>query len=252
MRSKNGRLVAALRLGDLFTRMAFLPQAHEFFSEVAELSEGIDKTAESVVMDVTFYHLHGKKDLWSDAFRSIARAETKLKRLLEPAMINSLDRCDGDLSEKVANLRITSGSPLQGSVARTPRQSRKSGKFLKVPTDGKASRYALSAVIRMEYESVTFAKMNVVVAENKGYSLARQKRFEEGHSLIDTIPASDLHGQEGLSAKITRAKILLLEVYQLLQSDPMLCVVSESGITCPGRSNSSNLDSKCSWSDGEE
>ena len=35
----------------------------------------------------------------------------------------------------------------------------------------------------MEYESVMFAKMNVMVAESKGYSLVRQKQFEEGHVL---------------------------------------------------------------------
>src|SRR5271169_5037497 len=71
--------------------------------------------------------------------------------------------------------------------------------------------------------------MQVTISENKGYSLARQARFEEGYLAMDGITNLDRIGPESLSARITRTKMLLLEVYQLLGSDPLLCVLSESG-----------------------
>ena len=73
--------------------------------------------------------------------------------------------------------------------------------------------------------------MQITIAERKGYSLARQRRFEEGYLALDCIPDPDRASHEILSARITRAKMLLLEIYQLLGSDPLLCVLSESGIT---------------------
>lgn len=45
---------------------------------------------------------------------------------------------------------------------------------------------------------------------------------------IDSV-SHDRFGHESVSARITRAKMLLLEVHQLLGSDPLLCVLSESG-----------------------
>jgi len=77
---------------------------------------------------------------------------------------------------------------------------------------------------------MTLSRMQSVIAESKGYSLARQRRFEEGYLAMDSIPSNVAHGLEMLSGKFTRAKILLLEVYQLLESDPLLCVLSESGM----------------------
>jgi hypothetical protein len=78
---------------------------------------------------------------------------------------------------------------------------------------------------------VTFSRMQVTIAERKGYSLARQRRFEEGYLAMDSISDGDKIGIESLSARITKAKMLLLEVHQLLASDPLLCVLSESGIS---------------------
>lgn len=89
--------------------------------------------------------------------------------------------------------------------------------------------HLLSSGPRIEHESITFSRIQLVVAENKGYSLAQQRRFEEGYLAMNSIPSNVPQGVETLSAKITRAKILLLEVYQLLESDPLLCVLSESG-----------------------
>ena len=86
------------------------------------------------------------------------------------------------------------------------------------------------ASARVEYESVTFSKLQVTISENKGYSLAQQRRFEEGYMAMDNIPSNERLCHESISARITRAKMLLLEVHQLLSSDPLLCVLSESGI----------------------
>jgi hypothetical protein len=84
-------------------------------------------------------------------------------------------------------------------------------------------------VSRIEYESVTFSRMAITVAERKAYSLARQGRFEEGYLAMEGILEVDKAGYESLAARITRTKVLLMEVEQLLQSDPLLCVLSESG-----------------------
>ena len=74
-----------------------------------------------------------------------------------------------------------------------------------------------------------FSRMQVTIAERKGYSLARQGQFVEAYLALESIGDFDRLGIESLSAKITKAKMLLLEVYQLLASDPLLCVLSESG-----------------------
>ena len=216
--SRNGRLIAALHLGDLFTRMSSMESAHEFLSEAAELADCADKTKESVTMDVFFHGFHGRKKLWSDAFRSIVRAEVKLKKLLEPAFVNSLEKGDNnDWIDRFANLRVSLGSPPRGKTTISPKTARKSGKF------------AADNVCRIEYESVMFSRLQMVIAESKGYSLAQQRRFEEGYLAMDSVPISLPHGPELLSSKVTRAKLLLSEVYQLLESDPLLCVLSESG-----------------------
>src|SRR5271170_6085964 len=88
------------------------------------------------------------------------------------------------------------------------------GKFLMVLI----SLCTANLVSRVEYESVTFSRMQVTIAERKGYSLARQGRFEEGYLAMDSINDSDRIGIENLSARIFRTKMLLLEVHQLLGS----------------------------------
>ena len=103
--------------------MSSLSNAHEFLSEATELADGVEKTKDSIVMDLSFFGIHGKKELWSEAFRSIIRAETKLKRLLEPGFVNGLEKGVGvDLSDRFANLRISAGSPAHGV---TPNKSPK-------------------------------------------------------------------------------------------------------------------------------
>ena len=89
--------------------------------------------------------------------------------------------------------------------------------------------------------------MQVEISEGKGYSLARQGRFEEGYLAIDNIADCNHVGRENLSARITRIKMLLLEVHQLLGSDPLLCVLSESGIPCRFKVNHSYLNPECPW-----
>ena len=84
-------------------------------------------------------------------------------------------------------------------------------------------------VSRVEYESVVFSRMQVSIAERKGYSLARQGQFAEAYLILESIGDLERSGIENLSARITKAKMLLLEVHQLLASDPLLCVLSESG-----------------------
>lgn len=101
----------------------------------------------------------------------------------------------------------------------------------------------LIAGTRVEYDSVTFSRMQLTIAENKAYSLARQRRFEEGHLALDGISGNDKLILESLSARITKARMLLLEVYQLLESDPLLCVLSESGIPLYLKSNYSHFHS---------
>jgi hypothetical protein len=178
-------------------------------------------------MDLSFYYLHGRRGLWSDAFRSIVRAEGKLKRLLEPGFINGLERGENvDCVDRFANLRISLVSP-SCSVVKSPKVSRRQqGKA--ASSNGMSNLHSLITAPRVEYESVTFSKMQLTIAENKGYSLARQRRFEEGYMAIDSV-SHDRFGHESVSARITRAKMLLLEVHQLLGSDPLLCVLSESG-----------------------
>lgn len=123
--AKNSMLVAALHLGDLFTRMSSLTNAHEFLSEAAELAEGVEKTKDSIVMDLSFFAIHGRQDLWSDAFRSIIRAETKLKRLHEPGFVNSLEKGMGiDWVDRFANLRLSTGSPARNIAKKSPKSSR--------------------------------------------------------------------------------------------------------------------------------
>ena len=118
-------LIAILHLGDLFTRMSSLSNAHDFLSEAAELADGMDKTKDSVVMDLSFFGIHGREELWSDAFRSIIRAETKLKKLLEPAFMNGLEKGMAiDWVDRFANLRLSTGSPSRNVVSQSPKSSR--------------------------------------------------------------------------------------------------------------------------------
>ena len=84
-------------------------------------------------------------------------------------------------------------------------------------------------VSRVEYESVVFSRMQVSIAERKGYSLARQRQFDEAYLILESVGDLERSGIENLSARITKAKMLLLEVHQLVASDPLLCVLSESG-----------------------
>ena len=88
-------------------------------------------------------------------------------------------------------------------------------------------------VSRVEYESVVFSRMQTTIVEKKSYSLARQRQFDEAYLALESIGDIDSLGFEGLSAQITKAKMLLLEVHQLLASDPLLCVLSESGRYLP-------------------
>ena len=118
-------LIAILHLGDLFTRMSSLSNAHDFLSEAAELADGMDKTKDSVVMDLSFFGIHGREELWSDAFRSIIRAETKLKRLLEPGFVNGLEIGTAiDWIDRFANLRLSMGSTARKVVGKSPKSSR--------------------------------------------------------------------------------------------------------------------------------
>jgi hypothetical protein len=71
--------------------------------------------------------------------------------------------------------------------------------------------------------------MQVSIAERKGYSLARQRQFDEAYLILESVGDLERSGIENLSARITKAKMLLLEVHQLVGSDPLLCVLSESG-----------------------
>jgi hypothetical protein len=101
-----------LHLGDLLTRTSNFEAAHATLSEAADLAEAIEKTKEGVTMDLAFFGLHGKQELWSDAFRTIVRAEGRLKRLLETDFVQGLERgAAGDLVERFASLRFSMGSP---------------------------------------------------------------------------------------------------------------------------------------------
>jgi len=93
--------------------------------------------------------------------------------------------------------------------------------------------------------------MQVTISENKGYSLALQGQFEEGYLAMDSISDLDRSGSENVSARITRTKMLLLEVHQLLGSDPLLCVLSESGILRIFLSDCSYFNPKRSGRAGE-
>jgi hypothetical protein len=106
--------------------MSILPTAHEFLSEAAELVEAVEKTKDGVVMEMNLYGLHGRKENWGDAFRSIVRGEGKLKKLLEPAFVNGLERGEGmDLVERFRNMRISLGSPARKVQGRSPTSSRR-------------------------------------------------------------------------------------------------------------------------------
>jgi hypothetical protein len=125
MKARNATLIATLYLGDLFTRMSSLSNAHDFLAEAAELADDVDKFKDGIIMDLSFYGFHGRKGLWSDAFRSIVRAEGKLKRLLEPAFMNGLEKGEGiDLVDRFANLRISLGSPAR-TVVKSPKTTRR-------------------------------------------------------------------------------------------------------------------------------
>ena len=222
-------LLVNLYLGDLFTQMCNLDSAHECLADAAELAVGIEKTKEGVVMDLSFFGLHGRQDLWSDAFRTIIRAEGRLKRLLEPEFVNGLEKgLTADLSERLSTLKLSMGSRACPSPTKSPTTSKRKGRA----TANGIPEYEMRAyeVSRIEYESVTFLKMGIMVAGHKAYSLARQGRFEEGYLALDGIAEAERASHEVLVARITRTKMLLREVEQLLQSDPLLCVLSESGM----------------------
>jgi hypothetical protein len=131
--------------------MSSLSTAHEFLSEASELVDAIDKTKDGVVLEMSLYGLHGRKDTWSDAFRNIVRAETKLKKLLEPAFVNGLERGDGgDFIERFGELRISLGSPARNVLGRTPKTSRR--QTGKSPSNGtsrqmQAANYSVSCGI---------------------------------------------------------------------------------------------------------
>lgn len=221
--------------------MSSLPIAHEFLCEAADLAEAVEKTKDGVVLEMSLFGLHGRKDVWSDAFISIVRAETKLKKLLEPSFVNGLEKGEGmDLVERFGSLRISLGSPAGKTTARSPKTSRR--QIAKASNNGMFCRWmCLTLVFRAEYESVTFSRMQLTIAENKAYSLARQRRFEEGYLAMDGLPGNEKLVLETLSARITKARMLLLEVYQLLESDPLLCVLSESGTYLPFMSDYSHF-----------
>jgi len=122
MNARNALLIATLHLGDLFTRMSSLSNAHEFLSEAVELADGVGKTKDSVIMELSFSSIHGRKDLWSDAFRSILRAESKLKRLLEPSFVDGLEKGElNDFVERFANVRLSMSSPIRASGIKSPK-----------------------------------------------------------------------------------------------------------------------------------
>ena len=223
-------LFVTLHLSDLFTKMSNLESAHAYLSEAAELAEGIENTMESVVMDLSFFGLHGHQDMWSDAFRTIIRAEGRLKRLLEPEVVNGLEKgSTKDLSERLLTLRLSMGSPACPSTTKSPKASKRKSR---APANGiPPDEMTAYEVSRIEYESVTFFRMGITVAEGKAYSLARQRRLEEGYLALDGVLEAERAGHEVLAARITKAKMLLMEVEQLLQSDPLLCVLSESGMS---------------------
>jgi hypothetical protein len=126
--SSNGRLITALHLGDLFTQMSSLDTAHEFLCEAAGMADNVEKMREGALMDVSFCRFHGRKSLWSDAFRSVVRAESKLRKLFEPGFINNLEKGEAtDVVNRFANLRISLGSPPRTKAA-SPKASRKSSR----------------------------------------------------------------------------------------------------------------------------
>ena len=248
--AKNSLLIATLHLGDLFTRMSSLTKAHEFLSEAAELADGVDKTKDSIVMELSFFGLHGRKNLWSDAFRSIVRAETKLKRLLEPGFVSGLEKGVGiDWVDRFANLRLSSGSPLKNVGNKSPKSSRE--RAGRASSAGILTLFPADTGSRVEYESVILSRMQVTISEKKGYSLARQGRFEEGYLAMDGITDLDHNGCQSMAVRITRTKMLLLEVHQLLGSDPLLCVLSESGTCKYVVTDGSYFNPECSWQTGQ-
>jgi len=109
--------------------MSSLSNAHEFLSEAAQLAEGVDKTKESIVMELSLFGIHGRKELWSEAFKSVLRAEAKLKRLIEPVFVNGLEKGAGiDLADRFANLRISMGSPGRNMGGKSPKTPRRQGR----------------------------------------------------------------------------------------------------------------------------
>jgi hypothetical protein len=124
--ARNSLLIATLHLGDLFTRMSSLSDAHEFLTEAADLADGVEKTKDSIMMELSFFGMHGRKELWSEAFRSIIRAETKLKKLLEPGFLNGLEKGEElDWVDRFANLRLSTGSPTRSIANKSPKVSRR-------------------------------------------------------------------------------------------------------------------------------
>jgi hypothetical protein len=129
LKAPNATLLVTIHLGDLFTRMCNLESAHAYLSEAAELADGIEKTKEGILMDLAFFGLHGRQDLWSDAFRTIIRAESKLKKLFDPEFVNTLEKgLMGDLVERFSNMKLRMGSPALVSSIQSPATLKRKGK----------------------------------------------------------------------------------------------------------------------------
>jgi len=241
----NTILVSSLHLGDLYTRMFNLAGADQFLVAGSALAENVSQTREHIMLDLALFGLEGRRDMWSKAFTTILGAERKLKELLEPAFVNALEKGEiNDLADRLASLKMSIISPPRGSTSggSTWRSSLKGGaKSLtaskKQPAKSSSNGTCLLQTNanlggRVEYESATFERMQLTISEKHGYSLARQRRFAEGHLALEDISHKDL-SIEAISARITRAEIQLMEVLQLLNSDPLLCVLSESAISIP-------------------
>ena len=101
--------------------MSSLDNANEFLNEAAELAHCVEKTKDSVTMELYFFGMYGRQQLWSDALRTIVRGESKLKRLLEPAFVNGLAKGDwSELSDRFANLRMSMGASPRNAAAKSP------------------------------------------------------------------------------------------------------------------------------------
>lgn len=133
--SPNAILIATLHLGDLFTRMSSMSNAHEFLSEAAKLADGVERTSDSITMELYFANIHGRKELWNDAFRSILRAENKLRKLLDPEFVNRLEKGEViDLVDRFTNMRLSVGASTRAASAASPKGSRRQANHSSIGT----------------------------------------------------------------------------------------------------------------------